>query len=118
MKVEVNTKPNTETKEDVNIEENEEANESVNSQSSDEDSAIASGTSSPNEISPQSSPKPPPSKSSHSHGPICKICLDLDVNVVLIPCMHAISCVQCALGLTKCPICRSVIMERKRLFFS
>ena len=35
----------------------------------------------------------------------CKICFDRRVEVVLLPCGHALCCVQCAPSLKNCPVC-------------
>jgi baculoviral IAP repeat-containing protein 7/8 len=47
----------------------------------------------------------------------CKVCMEEKLDVVLIPCMHVIVCFNCSEKLNTCPICRSKIAERKRIFF-
>ena len=39
----------------------------------------------------------------------CKICMDNEVEVVLLPCGHSVSCVNCADKLKNCPVCRKFI---------
>ena len=39
----------------------------------------------------------------------CKLCFDVDINVVLLPCGHACTCASCATAVTHCPICRMFI---------
>ena len=41
--------------------------------------------------------------------PICKICMDNEVQVVLLPCSHLFSCVNCAHKLKNCLVCRQFI---------
>ncbi|KAA0184250.1 hypothetical protein HAZT_HAZT011953 [Hyalella azteca] len=42
-------------------------------------------------------------------GRLCKICMDADLSVVLLPCTHMATCSNCTLALSTCPICRSSI---------
>ena len=48
--------------------------------------------------------------------PICKICMDNEVDLVLLPCGHLISCVNCAHKLKDCPVCRQFIKRIVRTF--
>ena len=48
--------------------------------------------------------------------PICKICMDNEVDLVLLPCGHLISCVNCAHKLKDCPVCRHFIKRIVRTF--
>lgn len=48
----------------------------------------------------------------------CKICMDDEVGVVFLPCGHLVTCVQCAPGVTMCPLCRSSIKGFVRTFLS
>lgn len=36
----------------------------------------------------------------------CKICFDRKLEVMFIPCGHIIACIQCAITLIGCPVCR------------
>ena len=47
----------------------------------------------------------------------CKICMDNEVEVVLLPCGHSVSCVNCADKLINCPVCRQFIKRIHRTFF-
>ncbi|XP_048339052.1 baculoviral IAP repeat-containing protein 7 isoform X1 [Sphaerodactylus townsendi] len=49
---------------------------------------------------------------------ICKVCMDKDVSIVLIPCGHLVVCAECAPNLRRCPICRGAIRETVRAFMS
>lgn len=40
---------------------------------------------------------------------LCKICMDAELSVMLLPCTHMATCVNCTLALTICPICRTDI---------
>lgn len=47
-----------------------------------------------------------------SHSLICKICLDMHIEVLFMPCHHLISCHDCASRLQgRCPVCRSEIHD-------
>ena len=46
--------------------------------------------------------------------PACKICMDGDITMVLLPCRH----LRCAEKLKKCPWCRSTILGTLKTFFT
>lgn len=39
----------------------------------------------------------------------CKICCEMMVSIVFLPCGHLTSCSQCAPALKNCPVCRTDI---------
>lgn len=41
---------------------------------------------------------------------ICQICSENIVTIAFLPCGHRAACVNCALALEKCPVCRTVIL--------
>ncbi|VDI45901.1 Hypothetical predicted protein [Mytilus galloprovincialis] len=47
---------------------------------------------------------------------MCKICMDNSANVVIMPCGHFTSCLQCSSELTNCPQCRVGISSRIKVF--
>ena len=49
---------------------------------------------------------------------LCKICLKNDANIVIIPCGHIITCNNCIMSLTKCPICRHEILTCVKSYFA
>jgi len=49
---------------------------------------------------------------------LCKICMDEEVSIVLLPCGHLVSCVKCAPALRNCPICRNGIKGTVRTFMA
>ncbi|NXJ67790.1 BIR7B protein, partial [Rostratula benghalensis] len=49
---------------------------------------------------------------------MCKLCMDGDVSVVFVPCGHLVACVDCALNLRLCPICRAIIQGSVRTYMS
>ncbi|XP_013395679.1 putative inhibitor of apoptosis [Lingula anatina] len=49
---------------------------------------------------------------------ICKICMDADVAVVILPCGHFVCCESCAPALMKCPICRVDIRGTVKTYIS
>lgn len=48
---------------------------------------------------------------------VCVVCLDAVVDCIFLPCFHCTCCQQCANSLLECPICRSRIDSRHRVFF-
>jgi hypothetical protein len=48
----------------------------------------------------------------------CAICLESEETVVLMPCRHKNLCASCAAMVTSCPICRSHVTERLKVFES
>ncbi|XP_028591253.2 baculoviral IAP repeat-containing protein 7 [Podarcis muralis] len=49
---------------------------------------------------------------------MCKVCMDKDVSIVLVPCGHLVVCTECAPNLRRCPICRGVIHDSMKAFLS
>jgi hypothetical protein len=49
--------------------------------------------------------------------PTCAVCLTNRQDCVLGPCNHVV-CQECALALVNCPMCRTTISSRERLFMS
>ncbi|XP_034980047.1 baculoviral IAP repeat-containing protein 7 [Zootoca vivipara] len=49
---------------------------------------------------------------------MCKVCMDKDVSIVLVPCGHLVVCPECAPNLRRCPICRGVIRDSMKAFLS
>ena len=47
----------------------------------------------------------------------CKICMDNEVEAVLLPYGHSVSCVNCADKLKICPVCRKFIKRIVRTFY-
>jgi len=47
---------------------------------------------------------------------ICKICYAADVDCLLLPCCHYISCLQCARRCATCPVCRHEIIDRRPVY--
>ena len=39
----------------------------------------------------------------------CKVCWNSDAEVVFLPCNHLVTCVDCAVSVQGCPMCRSVV---------
>ena len=44
----------------------------------------------------------------------CKVCLEREISVVLLPCGHLLSCLECSFALKDCPVCRDKIKGRVR----
>nr|XP_060627464.1 baculoviral IAP repeat-containing protein 7 isoform X1 [Anolis sagrei ordinatus] len=49
---------------------------------------------------------------------MCKVCMDKDVSIVLVPCGHLVVCSECAPNLRRCPICRGAIRDSMKAFLS
>ena len=52
------------------------------------------------------------------HRHVCVICLDSEVNSVLIPCGHVSSCMNCVHSLHSCPICRTPVQSFQKVYLS
>ena len=48
----------------------------------------------------------------------CKVCMDKDVSILLVPCGHLVVCSECAPNLRHCPICRGAIRDSMKAFLS
>ena len=64
------------------------------------------------------SPSPPRAASGGDADGECVVCLERQAQVAVIPCGHVCLCAECAQQQGLCPICRSHICGRLRLFFS
>ena len=40
----------------------------------------------------------------------CKICMDKEISMVFLPCLHMVACEECTLTLNNCPVCRRDII--------
>uniref|UniRef100_A0A6B2EAJ7 Putative inhibitor of apoptosis 2 protein n=1 Tax=Phlebotomus kandelakii TaxID=1109342 RepID=A0A6B2EAJ7_9DIPT len=73
-------------------------------------------------VAAQAEPKDPQSLEEENRklkdARLCKICMDEEISIVFLPCAHLASCGQCASGVAHCPLCRSVINGRVRIFLS
>lgn len=49
---------------------------------------------------------------------LCKICVDQELGVVMLPCAHLVACITCASSLSDCPLCRQTIKATVRTFLS
>lgn len=47
---------------------------------------------------------------------LCKICMEREINCVLLECGHYLACVTCARKLSDCPVCRQNIVRCVRTF--
>lgn len=47
---------------------------------------------------------------------LCKICYEHEINCLLLPCAHQLSCVNCTNKLNKCPICKSIINIKQKVY--
>lgn len=48
----------------------------------------------------------------------CKLCMDKHREILFIPCKHMCTCMNCAMTITNCPICRSLIQEKIKVYLS
>uniref|UniRef100_A0A673BAJ3 RING-type domain-containing protein n=1 Tax=Sphaeramia orbicularis TaxID=375764 RepID=A0A673BAJ3_9TELE len=77
----------------------------------------------PSPLSPPLTPGTPvtPSAPSPVEGPgssECVVCMETGSQVIFLPCGHVCCCQVCSDALQNCPLCRSTISQRVRLFHS
>ena len=48
----------------------------------------------------------------------CKICVNNEINTILLPCGHLVTCNACASSLKNCPMCRRNINDKIRIYMS
>ena len=48
---------------------------------------------------------------------MCGICLSFKKTIVFLPCKHIYSCEKCSVSLTKCPLCRTEIIEKIKIYY-
>jgi len=46
----------------------------------------------------------------------CCVCADSELNTALVPCGHLL-CWDCAQRLTECPLCRTEVTARQRVYY-
>lgn len=47
---------------------------------------------------------------------LCSICMERDKNILFEPCHHITSCAECSEKLNECPICRTIIDKKIKVF--
>lgn len=47
---------------------------------------------------------------------VCKVCLDQPMSVILIPCGHYVLCDECSKAIEVCPICRTAVSSKHKVF--
>lgn len=46
----------------------------------------------------------------------CKICFENHIEIVFKPCKHMVCCIECSKSQQHCPICRTEINEKERIY--
>ena len=46
----------------------------------------------------------------------CVVCLESARDVVFMPCFHVVSCWNCGLRVSECPVCRVAIQQKRRVY--
>ncbi|XP_036380120.1 E3 ubiquitin-protein ligase rififylin isoform X1 [Megalops cyprinoides] len=49
---------------------------------------------------------------------LCKICMDLPIDCVLLECGHMVTCTKCGKRMSECPICRQYVVRAVHVFRS
>jgi len=47
---------------------------------------------------------------------MCVVCLSKEKNILLLPCAHLTSCLECSFNLQNCPLCRSIIQATVKTY--
>jgi hypothetical protein len=58
----------------------------------------------------------PPAAPAAAAAPACVICLERAREMLLQPCNHVVCCRACSYRVTTCPVCRSAVQSRTRVF--
>ncbi|XP_037565091.2 baculoviral IAP repeat-containing protein 7-like [Dermacentor silvarum] len=48
----------------------------------------------------------------------CKVCMENEANMAILPCGHMSTCIRCISNLSNCPICRNIIKGVMKIFLS
>uniref|UniRef100_A0A8W8JIX3 RING-type domain-containing protein n=3 Tax=Magallana gigas TaxID=29159 RepID=A0A8W8JIX3_MAGGI len=49
---------------------------------------------------------------------MCKICMEKDASIAMLPCGHLCCCADCAPAMRKCPICRQFVKGTVRTWLA
>ncbi|KAH3739543.1 hypothetical protein DPMN_046197 [Dreissena polymorpha] len=49
---------------------------------------------------------------------VCKVCMDREVCVTFLPCRHLATCEECAESISTCPICRSDVESKVKIYWA
>ena len=49
--------------------------------------------------------------------PKCETCLTFDKTILFLPCKHIFCCETCSVKLNNCPICRTEITEKIKIYY-
>ncbi len=49
---------------------------------------------------------------------LCKVCMDLPVDCVMLECGHMCTCIKCGKQMNECPICRQYVVRVVKTFRS
>ncbi len=64
----------------------------------------------------QTAPPQAPAAAAAAAAPACVICLEHAREMLLQPCNHVVCCRACSYRVTTCPVCRSAVQSRTRVF--
>lgn len=53
-----------------------------------------------------------------NEGPFCVICKERNINIILCPCNHVCLCHECSGNILTCPLCRTNITSKQKVFIS
>lgn len=49
---------------------------------------------------------------------LCRICMDANIDCVLLECGHMVTCTKCGKRMNECPICRQYVVRAVHVFKS
>lgn len=70
----------------------------------------------PNEVQESADYKKPITTDDIEDRDLCKICLENELDILVMPCKHLCLCAVCSANLEKCPMCRTHITEFVKVY--
>ena len=63
-------------------------------------------------------PIPAPKDDREDESPVCKICLNNPIDILIEGCNHVVTCASCTSQIKDCPMCRNPIVKTRKVFLA